>query len=160
MSATHAESLPATPARRLQEQASATPRAAQRSDQPSRKALWTGRLMSGFAALFILFDLSVKVLKLPVAVESTVQLGYPEGVIVGIGLIEAICLAVYLVPRTSILGAILWTGYLGGAVATHVRVGSPLFSHVLFPIYIAALLWGGLWLRDRRLRTLLFPRAG
>jgi len=69
--------------------------------------------------------------------------------------IELVCLALYLVPRTAVLGAVLWTGYLGGAVATHVRIGSPLFSHVLFPLYVAALLWVGLWLRDRSLQALL-----
>jgi hypothetical protein len=77
--------------------------------------------------------------------------------LITIGLIQVVCLAVYLLPRTAILGAVLWTGYLGGAIATHVRVGNPLFSHILFPIYVAALLWGGLWLRDRRLRGVFAP---
>jgi hypothetical protein len=76
----------------------------------------------------------------------------------GIGLLQLVCLAVYVIPRTSILGAILLTGYLGGAVATHVRVGSPLFTHILFPIYVAVLLWGGLFLRDDRVRALIAPR--
>ena len=74
-----------------------------------------------------------------------------------LGILQLVLLALYLVPRTALLGAVLWTGYLGGAVATHVRVGNPLVSHVLFPVYVAALLWGGLWLRDRRTRALLAP---
>jgi hypothetical protein len=117
--------------------------------------MWGGRIMSGLVALFLLFDGAVKVLKLPIAVEGTTQLGYPEYVVVGIGVVELVCLLFYLIPQTSIFGAILLTGYLGGAIATHVRVGSPLWSHVLFPIYVAALVWGGLFLRSRRLRALI-----
>jgi|SRR6185295_16236944 len=128
------------------------------TSQISRKQLWTGRVLSGLAVLFLAFDATIKLLKLPPAVEGTTQLGYPESVIVALGIVQAVCLILYLMPRTSALGAILWTGYLGGAVATHVRVGNPLFSHVLFPIYVAALLWGGLWLRDRRVRGLLSKR--
>jgi hypothetical protein len=111
--------------------------------------------LSGLAVLFLIFDATVKVLRLPQAIEGTVQLGYPPGVILGIGLVQVVCLILYLVPRTAVLGAILWTGYLGGAVATHVRVGHPLFSHILFPTYVAALLWAGLWLREPRLRGLI-----
>jgi hypothetical protein len=118
-----------------------------------------GRILSSFAVLFLVFDATVKLLKLPAAVEATTNLGYPEGVIIPLGLIEVACLIAYLAPRASALGAILWTGYLGGAIATHVRVGSPLFSHTLFPIYVAALLWVGLWLRDQRLRAVLPLRA-
>jgi hypothetical protein len=119
------------------------------------KALWTGRLLSGLAVLFLMFDAAVKVLKLGPAIEATTQLGYPESVIVPLGLIEIVCVIVYLIPRTSVLGVVLWTGYLGGAVASQVRVGHPLFSHALFPIYVAALLWIGLGLRDHRVRGLL-----
>ena len=119
------------------------------------KALWTGRLLSGLAVLFLTFDAAVKVLELGPAIEATTQLGYPESVIVTLGLIEIGGLILYLIPRTSVLGVVLWTGYLGGAVASHVRVGNPLFSHALFPIYIAALLWIGLGLRDHRVRGLL-----
>src|SRR5262249_13238732 len=97
--------------------------------------------------------------ELPVAVEANAQLGYPPSVIRGIGLLEIGCLVVYVIPRTSLLGAILWTGYLGGAIATHVRVGNPLFSHTLFPTYVAALLWAGLWLRDRRVDALFATAA-
>ncbi len=89
------------------------------------------------------------------AIEGTTRLGYPAHVVRGLGVVEVACLALYLFPRTAPLGAVLWTGYLGGAIATHVRIGSPLFSHVLFPIYVAAMLWGGLWLRDPRVRALL-----
>jgi hypothetical protein len=111
--------------------------------------------------LFLTFDAVVKLLKLPVAVDGTTQLGYPEGVIFGIGLVQLVCLVLYVIPQTSVLGAILFTGYLGGAVATHVRVGSPLFSHVLFPIYVAGLIWGGLMAREDRLRALIpFRRQG
>jgi hypothetical protein len=121
----------------------------------AQKARRAGYVLSGLAVLFLLFDATMKVLQLPAAVEGTVKLGYPPGVLLGLGIVQLACLAVYLVPRTSVLGAVLWTGYLGGAVATHVRVGDPLFSHVLFPVYVAALLWGGLWLRDARLRAVL-----
>jgi len=121
------------------------------------KALWAGRFLSGFAVLFLLMDAGMKVFKAAPAVEGTVQLGYPESALVGIGLVLLACLAVYVFPRTAVLGAVLLTGYLGGAVATHVRVGSPLFSHTLFPIYVALMIWGGLWLRDRRVRGLLAP---
>jgi hypothetical protein len=120
-------------------------------------AVWAGRVLSGIAVLFLAMDAGMKLLQLPAAVEGTTQLGYPASVIVPIGIIQVVCLLLYLVPRTSVLGAILWTGYLGGAVATHVRIGNPLFAYILFPIYVAALLWGGLWLRDRRVRALLSP---
>jgi hypothetical protein len=119
------------------------------------KMNWTGVALSTLAILFLLFDSVIKVLKLSIAVESTVQLGYPERVIVGIGLVELVCILLYAVPRTAVLGAILLTGHLGGAIATQVRVGNPLFSHVLFPIYVAALIWGGLYLREERLRMLI-----
>ena len=115
----------------------------------------TGRLLSGLAVLFLSFDAAVKILALPAAVEGTTQLGYPATALTGIGVLQLLCLVAYVVPRTAVLGAVLWTGYLGGAVATHVRVASPLFSHTLFPIYVAALLWAGLWLRDRRVAALL-----
>ena len=119
------------------------------------KRRWTGLVFSLLAILFLLFDGVIKILKLPIAVESTVQLGYPERVIAGIGIVELVCLALYAFPRTSVLGAIFLTGHLGGAIATQVRVGNPMFSHILFPIYVAVLIWGGLWLRDDRLRTLI-----
>ena len=125
----------------------------------SPKSIWAGRILSGIAVLFLAFDATLKVLRLPAAVEGTAQLGYPTSVLFGLGVVQVVCLILYLVPRTAVVGAILWTGYLGGAVATHVRIGHPLFSHVLFPVYVAALLWGGLWLRDLRLRALIPVRA-
>ena len=97
----------------------------------------------------------MKLVKPAPVVEATVRLGYPESVILGLGIVLLACTALYLIPRTSILGAVLLTGYLGGAVATHVRVGNPLFSHVLFPTYLGALIWGGLYLREDRLRALI-----
>lgn len=121
----------------------------------SRGALWTGRTLSGLAAAFMAMDGMMKVLKLPVAMEGTVKLGFPPGVVFWLGIIQLAMLALYLIPRTAVLGVVLWTGYLGGAIATHVRLGNPLFSHVLFPIYVAAFLWLGLWLRNRNLRAVL-----
>jgi hypothetical protein len=112
-------------------------------------------VLSGVAVVFLAFDAAMKVLQVAPAVEGTTQLGYQTGVILPLGIVQLVCLALYLLPRTSVLGAILWTGYLGGAIATHVRVGNPLFTQVLFPVYVAMLLWGGLWLRDARLRRLL-----
>jgi DoxX-like protein len=117
--------------------------------------IWAGRIMSGLVALFLLFDSVIKLVKLPIAVEATMQLGYPEHTVVGIGVVLLVCLIVYLIRRTAIFGAILLTGYLGGAIAAQVRVGSPLFSHVLFPIYVALLVWGGVFLRCSRLRALI-----
>jgi len=118
------------------------------------KQLWAGRILSGLPALFLLIDGIMKLIKPDFVVQATVQLGYPEGVIVGLGVVLTSCTAVYLISRTAVLGAILLTGYLGGAVATHVRVGSGWFS-ILFPIMLGVLLWGGLWLRDYRLRCLV-----
>jgi hypothetical protein len=125
---------------------------------PSRTALWTGRVLSGLAALFLLVDAGFKFVMTPEAVASTEQLGWPADVIAGLGALELAMLALYLVPRTAVLGAVLWTGYLGGAIATHLRVGNPWPTHTLFPLYVAALLWGGLWLRDRRVRALIAAR--
>jgi hypothetical protein len=117
--------------------------------------LWAGRIMSGVPAIFLLFDGIMKLVKPPVVVQATVQLGYPESVIVKLGLVLTASTVLYLIPRTAVLGAILLTGYLGGAIATNVRVGNPLFSFILFPVYLAVLLWGGLYLRDRRLQSLI-----
>ena len=111
--------------------------------------------MTAVPALFLIMDAVGKLLKPRPVVEGTVQLGYSEGVLLGLGIVLLVCTILYLVPRTAILGAILLTGYLGGAIATHVRVGNPLFSHVLFPVYVAVLLWGGLFLREPRLRELI-----
>jgi hypothetical protein len=121
----------------------------------SKGQLWTGRVLSGIAVLFLTMDTLMKLFASSVAIETTEQLGYPGRLLPIIGWIEAVLLVLYLIPRTSVFGALLWTGYLGGAVATHFRVGNPLFSHLLFPTYIATLLWLGLWLRDRRVRAIL-----
>jgi hypothetical protein len=116
---------------------------------------WIGRALSALAILFLTFDSVIKLLKLPVAIQGTTELGYPESVVFGIGLVQLVCLALYVIPQTSVFGAILFTGYLGGAIATHVRIGSPLFTHILFPIYVAILIWGGLYAREPRLRSLI-----
>lgn len=121
----------------------------------SKKMLWAGRIVSALVVLFLLFDSLVKLMKLPLAVEPTTRLGYPESLVLGIGIVELVCLVVYVIPPTSILGAILLTGYLGGATATHVRIGDPFF----FPIVVGALVWLGLFLRDNRLRALLPLRS-
>jgi ABC-type transport system involved in cytochrome c biogenesis permease component len=121
----------------------------------SKGRLWTGRIMSALPALFLFVDGVGKLVKPAPVVQGTVQLGYPESVLVGLGIVLLSCTVLYVIPRTAILGAILLTGYLGGAIATHVRVGSPLFSHILFPVYVAVLLWGGRYLRDERLRALI-----
>ncbi|MDB4973643.1 MAG: Arginine/ornithine antiporter ArcD [Myxococcaceae bacterium] len=131
--------------------------ALERAWQRSAKALWSGRILSGLMSAFLLLDASMKLLGAPEAVKGTTELGYQASVVVPLGVIQLLCLALYLVPRTAVLGAILWTGYLGGAIATHVRMDNPLFSHVLFPIYVAAFLWAGVWLRDPRVRNLLAP---
>ena len=119
------------------------------------KTIWVGRILSALAILFLSFDTIVKVLRLPVAIEGTTQLGYPESTVFVIGVIQLVCLVLYVIPQTSVFGAILFTGYLGGAIATHLRIGSPLFTHILFPIYVAALIWGGLYAREPRLRAMV-----
>ncbi|HET7321605.1 MAG TPA: DoxX family protein [Longimicrobiaceae bacterium] len=125
-----------------------------------RGVLWTGRVLSALAILFLLMDAVMKLVKPAAVVEGTLQLGYPESSIVGIGIVLLISTLLYAMPRTAVLGALLLTGYLGGAVATHVRVADPLFTHVLFPTYLAAFIWGGLYLREPRLRLLLPLRSG
>lgn len=132
----------------------ATPRAG-----TSRAAQWTGRVLSGVGVLFMLFDGGAKVLDLiPPDVKAANSLGWPDHTLFTVGVISLICTALYLIPRTAVLGAILLTGYFGGAIASHVRVDSPLFSHTLFPVYIAALFWVGLLLRDDRVRAIFAPR--
>ncbi len=133
---------------------------AARKPAVSPAALWTGRVMSALPALFLLMDAVMKLMKPKVVVEGTMKLGYPEYVILPLGIVLLLCTLLYIWPLTSVLGAILLTGYLGGAVASHVRVGDPLFSHALFPIYFGILLWCGLVLRDPRLRALLPLRRG
>jgi hypothetical protein len=114
-----------------------------------------GRALSALAVAFLLFDSMGKLLEVAPVVAGTTQLGYPAGIVRTLGVILLLCVVIHLIPRASVLGAVLLTGYLGGAVATHVRVGDPLLTHVLFPAYVAALIWGGLLLRDARLRQAL-----
>lgn len=121
----------------------------------ARRKIWIGRMLSSLAVAFLLFDSTGKLLQLQPVIDGTIQFGYPRDSVFSLGVILLACVLAYAIPRTSVLGALLLTGYLGGAVATHVRVESPLFSHVLFPTYVAALLWGGLILRDARLRAFL-----
>ena len=111
--------------------------------------------LTALVALFLTFDTVLKVLKLAPAVEATTGLGYPIDSVIWIGVTELVCLILYLLPSSSVLGAVLLTGYLGGAVATHVRAASPLVSHTLFPVFVGLALWGGLYLRESRLRDLL-----
>lgn len=122
----------------------------------SKMTLWAGRIISTLVALFMLFDGGIKVVKLAPAVEGTVRLGYPAGLVLPIGIVGLACAVLYAIPRTSILGAILLTGYLGGATATQVRLEDPWF---FVPVGIGVLAWAGLFLRDKRVRTLL-PLCG
>src|SRR5258708_6289349 len=123
----------------------------------SKARVWTGRVMSGLPALLLLVDGAMKLVKPEFVVKATEELGYTETVILPLGVVLLACTIVYLIPRTAVLGAILLTGYLGGAVATHVRAGQGPFE-IFFPVVFGALLWGGLVLRDDRLRTLIFLR--
>jgi hypothetical protein len=121
----------------------------------SKKSVWAGRLVSGFAVLFFLMDGTMKLFKPSFVVEASVhKLGYPESDIVGIGVVLLTCTALYVIPRTSILGAILLTGYLGGAVASQIRAGTGWFG-AMFAATFGVLVWAGLWLRDSRVRGLL-----
>ena len=129
--------------------------ALERRPRVSPRARRIGLAVMALPLLFLVMDALVKVFGLAAASEATAQLGWSDELLLPLGILQLVCLALYVMPQTSVLGAILWTGYLGGAVATHVRVGNPMVSHVLFPIYVGSLLWLGLWLRDARLRTLL-----
>lgn len=124
-------------------------------DTPRRSHRTAGRVCTAFVALFLAFDTALKVLRLGPAVEGTTALGYPADSVQWIGTLELVCLVLYVVPRTSVLGGLLLTGYLGGAIATHVRISSPMLTHTLFPVYVALLLWAGLYLRETRLRDLV-----
>lgn len=116
---------------------------------------WPGRILTALPALFLFLDAGMKLMQAAPAVQATVELGYPASVVFPLGLILLTSTILYLIPRTAILGAILLTGYLGGAVATHLRVGNPLFSHILFPVYVGIMIWAGLCLRNRKLRNLI-----
>ena len=111
--------------------------------------------MTGLFVLFMLFDVGIKLIRLPIVEDAMIQLGYPPGLGFPIGVLEAVLLVLYLIPRTAILGAVLFTGVFGGAIASHMRIGDPLFSHVLFGVYLGGFAWGGLWFRDASLRALL-----
>lgn len=119
-------------------------------------AIRAGRAITVIPVLFLIFDSSIKLAGIKPVVDSFRALGFNPEIALSIGLLEAFCLAVYLVPRTSLPGAVLLTGFLGGAIAIHVRMGDPLFTHVLFPVYVGALLWAGLLLRNERVRALVF----
>jgi hypothetical protein len=121
----------------------------------SRVMIWTGRVFSSLVILFMLFDVSIKFLDLPVVEATGRQLGLPAHAGWGLAVMETVILLLYILPRTSVLGAVLFTGLFGGTMAIHWRLGDPLFSHILFGFYLALLAWGGLWLRDERLRRLL-----
>ena len=125
----------------------------------SKKKLWTSRIMSGLVVLFLIFDGVTKLMTINAVVEGMRKLGYPVPLAPVIGTILLICVVLYVIPRTAPLGAILLTGYLGGAVASQLRIGMPLLGYTLFPIYVAALAWGGLYLRDSRVRALFAPPA-
>jgi hypothetical protein len=122
----------------------------------STSARWLGRILSGLVILFLLFDGAIKLVPWPVVAETMDRIGYgsSETLARTLGLITVAGTILYTVPPTSILGAILLTGYLGGAMASHLRIGSPLFTHTLFGFYLGLMVWGGLWLRDQKLRTL------
>ena len=123
----------------------------------SRLARRTGRILSGLVIVFLLFDGAIKLVPWPVVTETMDKMGYgsSETLARSLGIISIVCTLLYSFPPTSFVGAILMTGYLGGAVASHVRIGSPLLTHILFGVYLGLMLWGGLWLRDRTLRALL-----
>jgi hypothetical protein len=123
----------------------------------SRAVIWLGRASSCLVILFMLLDGAIKLVPWPIVTQTMDRMGYgsSESLARCLGAISLVCTALYALPPTSFVGAILMTGYLGGAMASHVRIGSPLFTHILFGFYLGVMLWGGLWLRDRRLRTLL-----
>ena len=134
------------------------PRRTSTPSRPSRRAVIAGRILTGIVALLLTLDAGIKLVRAKAAVEGSAPLGFTPDQVFIIGVIAAVCLVVYLIPRTAPLGAVLWTGYFGGAIVTHFRVGDPLFSHVLFPIYVSALIWGSVYLRDPRVRAVLGKR--
>lgn len=137
----------------------ATPQAISAKNTTSKTSRISGRILSAIPILFLVFDAAIKLAQIAPVTEAMLHLGYPVQLAPVIGIIELICITLHLLPRTAIPGMLLLTGFLGGAVATHVRVGDPLLTHALFPIYIAAMLWGGLYLRDERLRALFTTTA-
>ena len=129
-----------------------------RSSLPSRRSVITGRVLTGIVALLLTLDAGIKLVGAKAAVEGSAQLGFTPQQVFVIGVIAAICLVLYLIPRTAPIGAVLWTGYFGGAIVTHLRVGNPLFTHILPPIYVSILIWGSLYLRDPRVRAVIGKR--
>lgn len=127
---------------------------------PSSARLRAGIALTAVPVAFLGFDGTIKLLELTPVLESFARLGYPAQLARGIGMLELACLVLYAIPRTAVLGAVLLSGFLGGAIATHVRVGDPLLTHVLFPVYVASTLWAGLTLRHRELGALLSSAAG
>ena len=123
----------------------------------TKAALWTGRVLSGLVILFLTVDGVIKLVPIQPVIDSMRELGYPTSVSFArfIGVVTLVCTALYAWPRTSLLGAVLLTGLMGGAIATHLRLDHPLFSHTLFGVYLGLFLWAGLWLRDQRLRQLM-----
>jgi hypothetical protein len=125
----------------------------------SKKSVWTGRILSGLVTAFLLFDAVIHLLRPAPVVEAFARLHLPLSLAVDLGIIELVCIALYVIPRTSILGAILLTGYLGGAVAVQMIYSSSLFGEILFPVYVGVMVWGGLYLRDERLRATIPLRS-
>ncbi|MES2508309.1 MAG: DoxX family protein [Pseudomonadota bacterium] len=121
----------------------------------SKPALWAGRILTGLVLLFLAMDITIKFMGVPEVAQAMTQLGWPVTSAVPLAVLLLACGLLYAIPRTSILGAVLLTGYLGGAIATHVRINDPLFTHTLFGVYVGVLMWLGLWLRDERLRALM-----
>jgi hypothetical protein len=117
--------------------------------------MWAGRILSGLVIVFLLLDGAMKLVPLDIVVETSEQFGIPAGLARTLGILTLVCTILYAIPRTSVLGAILLTGYLGGAIYTHLRAGSPVFTHLLFGVYLGLMIWGGLYLRDERLRALI-----
>jgi|GraSoiStandDraft_16_1057320.scaffolds.fasta_scaffold2201836_2 DoxX-like family len=123
----------------------------------SRTALWTGRVLSGIAVLFLIFDGAIKLVPIQPVTDSLRELGYPasDSFARFLGVVTLICTALHAWPRTAVLGAVLLTGLMGGAIASHLRLGDPLFTHTLFGVWLGLLLWAGLWLRDERVRRFM-----
>ena len=123
----------------------------------SRAALWTGRVLSGIAVLFLLFDGAIKLVPIQPVTDSLRELGYPatDSFARFLGVLTLLCTALYAWPRTALLGAVLLTGLMGGAIASHLRLGDPLLSHTLFGVWLGLLFWAGLWLRDERVRRIM-----
>jgi hypothetical protein len=126
-----------------------------RPSLPSRRSVIAGRVLTGVVALLLTLDAGIKLVGAKAAVEGSAQLGFTPQQVFVIGVIAAVCLVLYLIPRTAPIGAVLWTGYFGGAIVTHFRLGNPLLTHILTPIYVSILIWGSLYLRDPRVRAVV-----